>query len=638
MIGALAALTAIAALAGGKKANDPVLMTVNGKPVPLSEFEYLYHKNNSQQLQPQTIDEYVDMFVTYKLKVADAEAAGIDTTQAFLNEFNGYRNDLADPYLVDKEYEDSLLHVAYSHYQEAVDVSHIMVPLLDMAGKPTTKALLDSIRQLVIDGADFGKLARRYSSDQSARVNGGHLGYIIAGQYPYEFEEVAYNTAPGQVSEIFPTRFGYHFIKAGDRKANPGEVHTRHILLMTRGLSPEQSEAKHQKIDSIYAALKAGADFAEAARMHSDDTGSGRNGGDLPWFSLGRMVPEFEETAFALADGEMSEPFKSAYGWHIVERLGHRGLPPFEDVRDNLRKAFDRDVRSERIAKRRVEKFEQLYPVKIDASTEARVQQILAGGVDSTSVAQLKAMDNLTAATVGKRIVTVADVAAKLEGQTIVAESAFEAYNSALAALTDEAVLAQARENLELTNPDFRNLIGEYRDGMLLFEISNRNVWQRASADTEGLQRYFEANRGNYTWQKPHFKGWVVLATTDSVRALAEQMAKGRQFANTDSLNSALRQQFGRDAKAEFVVAGQGDNPIVDYVAFGGAVPEAQKGRRFNSWFALEGRIIDAPEEASDVKGAVSTDYQQELERQWVEELHAKYPVKINKKILKKVK
>ncbi len=638
-LGALAILTAGTLAAGGKTPKDPVLMTVNGKNVPLSEFEYLYNKNNTQQLQPQTLDEYLDMFVTYKLKVADAEAAGIDTTAAFIKEYTGYCEELANPYMINTQFEDSLVRVAYDHYLKSVDVSHIMVPLTDKAGNAAPQiALLDSLRTLIVNGADFAELARQYSSDQSARTNGGHMGWISMGQFPYEFEDVAYNTAEGDISPVFDTRFGHHIIKAGGRRDNPGEVHVRHILKLTRGLSPEEAALKKQSIDSVYAALKAGADFAETAGKESEDPGSARNGGDLPWFSTGRMVPQFEEVAFALSDGEISEPFESPFGWHIVERLDHRAPASFEAKSDDIKKLMQRDIRQKWIADNRVARYASQFPTTPDAATAAAVSEIItASGINDSVRTVLKGFTH-PAATVGNRQVTVSEVIDILPPDNIAPENAQAVYDAAFKAATDRAVMAQARENLAATNTEYRNLTGEYRDGMLLFEISNRKVWERASSDTIGVRRYFESNRDNYVWQKPHYKGYIVMTAGDSVAALAKSFLAGKSFASVDSLNAALKREFGKNARAERVVTAQGDNPIVDFVAFGGERPAPQKGRRLNDFFAFEGRIINAPEEAGDVRGLVSTDYQQQLEHDWIEELHARYPVKINKKVLKKIK
>lgn len=640
LAGAVGALAILATFAK-TKTSDPVLMTVNGKDVPLSEFEYLYHKNNTQQLQPQTLDEYVDMFVTYKLKVADAEAAGIDTTKAFIDEFNGYRNELAAPYLTDNDYRDSLLHVSYDRMGHNVDVSHIMVSLVNEDGESAPQvALLDSLRQLIVAGADFTELAKKYSADASVRNNGGHLGYISANQYPIEFEDVAYATAEGEVSPVFDTRFGHHIIKRGPERNSPGEVHVRHILKMTRGLNAEQAREKKAQIDSIYTLLQNGADFAMLARTESEDPGSARNGGDLPWFGPGRMVAEFENMSFSLPDSAISAPFATPFGYHIVQRLAHKGIPSFDEAKVNLEKAFERDNRNERIAQRNIEKFEKIYPAKRNDKNLAEVRQMIeaAGGIDSTLRAQLAA-SKLVAYTTDGRNVTVGNVAAGIPAKGVAgASEGCKMFDLALRRSIEVNTMETARKRLAQQNIDYKHLLGEYRDGILLYEISNRNVWDRATKDTEGLARFFEANRDNYTWQQPHYKGYVVMATTDSVADLARKFLDGTNYEG-DSLATTLRKEFGKDVKVERVVTAKGDNAIVDYVAFGGPRPLEKRGRsHWNAWFAYNGRIIEQPEEVNDVKGVVSTDYHQLLEKEWVEKLHNTYPVKINQKVLQKVK
>lgn len=636
--GALCAATILTASAKG---SDPVLMTVGGKDVPLSEFEYLYNKNNAQQLQPQTIDEYVDMFVTYKLKVADAEAAGIDTTAAFINEFEGYRNELAEPYLADKAYTDSLRQAIYNRMLTNVDVSHIMVALTDRAGNPEPQiALIDSLRNLVEQGADFADLARRFSTDGSARTNGGHLGFIAANNYPVEFEDMAYATAEGAVSPAFTTRFGRHIIKRGAERPDPGQVHVRHILKMTRDLTPEATEAKKAAIDSIYALLAGGADFAAIATTESEDPGSARKGGELPWFGPGRMVPEFEQVAFSLADGETSEPFATAYGYHIINKLEHKGAPTYEEALPLINKVMDRDERKAVIKARNQERYNRMYPARRNEKAFAMVKSVLekAGGLDSASRQALTSSDE-TLFTVDGHAFTVGNIARTLPEASIAgADRAMQQFELAARRSIDLNSYELARRNLAQSNTDYRNLIGEYRDGMLLYEISNRNVWDRAARDTTGLEAFFKANRDNYTWQKPHYKGYVVMTVNDSIGQLARRFLDGRHLTG-DSLVNTLRKEFGKNVKVERVVTAQGANPIIDYVAFGAVKPMETRSRsHWTDWFAYEGRIIESPEEASDVKGAVSTDYQQELERQWVEQLHKKYPVKINKKVLKKVK
>ncbi|MDE6126712.1 MAG: peptidyl-prolyl cis-trans isomerase, partial [Muribaculaceae bacterium] len=248
---ALAAAAVSAASAKGPK--DPELMTVGGTPVKLSEFEYLYNKNNSQQLQPQTVDEYLGMFVTYKQKVAAAREAGIDKTQAFQNEFDGYRRDLSEPYLKDQAVEDSLLRAEYERMKTERDVSHIMIALGDNpAAETRQKALLDSIRTAILGGSDFAELARKFSIDRSVTRNGGHMGYITAARFPYTFEDAAYNTEVGGISPVIRTPFGFHIVKVNGERPAQGQVLVEHILKLTQGMDPQAAAAQKARIDSIY--------------------------------------------------------------------------------------------------------------------------------------------------------------------------------------------------------------------------------------------------------------------------------------------------------------------------------------------------------------------------------------------------
>lgn len=630
----LAILTATAA-----KKNDPVLMTVNGKDVHQSEFEYLYNKNNRQQMQPQGIDEYVDMFVTYKLKVADAEAAGIDTTAAFRKEFEGYCSELARPYMRDSLVEERLVQEAYDRMDRMVDVSHIMMPIgTTHQERIDNKARLDSIRTAILNGADFAEMAKKFSSDRSAVRNGGRMGYIYANMYPYPFELAAFSTPVGQVSEVIDDApYGYHIVKVNGEKPNPGSVHARHILKLTRDMTPEQAQAKKAEIDSIYNILASGnADFESIARAESDDPGSARNGGDLGFFGMGRMVPEFEEVAFSLNDGEISKPFASPFGYHIVQVIEHKGIGSLEEERPQILKAIGRDVRANYPETERLNQLKKDYHAVILPQGLDKVKTLLSSAADTESGFALLDTDKTVVATIGDRKFTAADVMASMKPN--VRQSAGDGYTTfydAVGQLLNDRTLDYARERLIVDQPDYRNLVNEYRDGILLFEISNRNVWDRSTRDTEGLEEFFRVNRDNYKWDAPKYKGYIVFATNDSVAGAARRYLASREI-EKDSLVKTLRKEFGRTVKIERVIAAKGDNAIVDNVAFNGE--QAAAPGNWKAWFGYKGRIIDAPEEAADVRGAVSADFQQELERRWIESLHKKYPVKINKKAIKKLK
>lgn len=559
------ALTAFAAVTvsvlAATKA-DPVLLTVNGKDIRLSEFEYLYHKSNSQQQEPQSVDEYLELFVNFKLKVADAEAAKLDTTKAFRDEFDEHRHRLAEPYLIDSAEVERMVGHAYSHLLEEVSVSHVM-----MTGDNAPRTL-DSLRNVILSGTStFEQVAHNYSVDPSATRNSGHLGFVPAGATPYLFEDAMYSTAVGEISPVIFSGVGYHIIRVDARRPAKGEVSASHILKLTRGLNEEQQAVARRQIDSIYALVKSGADFEDLARRESQDPGSARQGGSLGWFGSGRMVQPFDSIAFALADGEVSAPFATAFGYHIIKKNGHRGVQPLDSVRRMITAVFERDGRMQMARQHFSDSLRNVY------------------------------------------------------GGNITAEAAIDRYIG----------------ELSQTNTDYRNLLNEYRDGILLFDISNTKVWEKAASDEVALENYFEANRSRYSWNKPRYKGYVLYATTDSVLALARQRIDAAdQSISADSLARILRTEFGKVVKIERVLSARGDSPVVDYVAFGGSRPVAK--RTWTAFSSFWGKVIDAPETVADVRGAVTSDYQSELEAQWIEELHRTYRVKINRKVLKKVK
>ena len=632
----ISALACAAILSASASKNaDPVLMTINGKDVRQSEFEYLYHKNNLQQLAPQSIDEYIEMFIVYKLKVADAEAAGLHQTDAFTKEFNGYCAELSRPYLRDSIVEKRLIEEAYARMATSRKVSHIMLPLGSTYDeKEANRMKIDSIRTAIVNGsADFGEMAVRYSSDRSARVNNGSMGYINVNSYPYPFEKTAWETPVGEISPVIEDApFGFHIIRVEDERPNPGKVEARHILKLTNGLSEEEGTAKKAQIDSIYNLLASGGDFDAIARAESEDPGSAANGGRLGWFGPGEMVKEFEDAAFGLKDGGISAPFKTAYGYHIVQTLAHRGIGTLAEESERIKAAISRDMRSVMPETERMAQLKAELGVKIDSTGLMQARSRMTGDSPAEQLRSLQA-DNSLIATVGKRVISIGDVINYIPSNVLEgANDAFTVLNSGLENKINETVVEETRKNLAENNSEYRNLTNEYRDGILLFEISNRNVWERSTSDTEGLQKFFSANRAKYTWDKPHYKGYVIFATNDSIAGEAQKYLAANQVEN-DSLVSVMRANYGRNIKIEKVVTGKGENAIVDNVAFNGERPEAPG--RWTAWFGYAGRVIDTPEEANDVRGAVASDYQQQLESEWIKALRKKYKVKLNKKALK---
>ncbi|MCM1067081.1 MAG: peptidylprolyl isomerase [Muribaculaceae bacterium] len=620
------------AVASAKDA-DPVLMTVDGQDVRVSEFEYLYNKNNTQQAQRQTLDEYLQMFIDYKLKVADALHAGLQNKPEFVSEYARYRADLASPYLRKPEIEDSLVNEAYRHTLSDVYVSHIMMP-----ASPAAKHALDSIRTLIVNGAStFEAEAARNSIDKQSAVKGGRMGYVIPGRFPWAFEKASYDTPKGEISPVVNSGMGYHIIRVESVSPSAGEVEASHILRLTQGKTPEQIAAQKALIDSIYTVLGNGADFAEIATKYSEDPGSASRGGSLGYFSRGMMVQEFDSVSFALPDGAISKPFTTSFGYHIVKRTGHKDVLPLEEMRGHILEAIHRDERANAATDARLAELMAQYGAKINDKAVAEAKAIIAaaGALDSTTIAAIAAIKE-PVGTYSKGKVSFADFITTVSPTGDV-HLAAEVLDNAVDRVMREAVLSAFRDDLATTDADYRNLLNEYHNGILLYEISNEKVWDRAAKDREGLEAFFKANADKYGWEQPKFKSYIIFATGDSLLNEAVKYAGTLSTDDAAEFVKEMRTRFGRDIKIERVIAAKGENAITDYLAFGGEKP-AESTSKWKHYAAFKGRVIDAPEEAADVRGAAVTDYQSKLDADWVADLHKKYKVKVNKKVFNSLK
>lgn len=617
---------------------DQVLMTIDNKPVTLGEFEYLYHKNNSQQLVPQSINEYLEMFINYKLKVAEAEAAGIDTTAAFVSELNGYARDLAQPYLVDSVVERQLIDKAYSRMNEEVNVSHIMLFTGETPEqREANRNRLDSLRNVIISGkSTFEEVAEHNSIDASSNKKGGNMGYIVPNRLPYTFEDAAYETPVGQMSEIVETPFGIHLVKPVARHTSRGQILTQHILKLTADVDAARAAVKRAQIDSIHALLVAGADFDDMAARESEDPGSARQGGRLPWFSAGMMVMPFSEAAFSLRDGELSDVVETDFGYHIIKRLDSKPVASKEESIGAIKQALARDQRGQLPRKARLDEFKKRYNLIINRPAMAMVESVIRsnGGYDSTVIAKLADMPAMLARFDGGDDILLTQVIPTLSPMNgLPADRAYGIFSDRVNAMIDEAITDRAIADLPTQNAEYGNLLKEYRDGILLFDISDRNVWSRAKEDTAGLDKWFNDHRDRYKWNAPKFKSYIIFATSDSVLSVARGYLAANPAIEGKDLVSELGKVCGRNVRVERVIAAQGENAIVDYLGFDG--PRPTPTGRWVAYEAYRPAILDAPAEVADERGAVTADYQASLEESWLKQLHKKHKVKVNKKVLK---
>ncbi len=656
LVWSLTLLGAAAAFGLHAKDGEPMVMKINGTPVYKSEFEYFYHKNNQQEVaEEKSFDEYVDLFINYKLKVAEALDRGVDTTAAYREELAGYRAQLAQPYLELKGWQDSMVNESVARSRERIDASHILVALGENAPADQVKAAEEKIlgyKAQVEAGASFDSLAQAVSEDPSARQNKGRLGYFSTRQMVYPFEDAAYNTPVGGLS-VCRSRFGYHLIKVHDRQPAQGEVRVAHIMKVPqRSAGVAGQQRVRVEIDSLYQLLRHGADFAQVARDNSDDTYTARDGGEYPWLNAQSGFPrEWMDAAFALKNkGDYTRPFPTPYGWHILRLLDKREQSePTQEERDQLKDQLSRDPERAAKAQRQfVAQLRETYQPQIQSKVKAQIVA-LAGDTACQRDAfcsKLAAMKKPLLKWDKKQSALPTELADYVQQHGLHPESMD--VEQVLTDWTDQVLLGYEDARLEDKYVDFRNLYHEYHDGILLFDVAQGEVWDKAAQDTVGLNDFFSRNRSRYAWDLPRFKGAFVECADDSILIAtlkdiyaetnndalkASDLVRARVLTDTTLVPNPKRPPF-------HIVNGifqRGDNEAVDM--------QQLKCRQTCSPKAempvvmTFGKILtDGPECADDVRGAVVADYQNELEEQWVARLRAKFPWQIYEKELDKLR
>ena len=621
--------------------SDPTLMTINGKKIPLSEFEYIYNKNNSNNVvDKKSLDEYVDLFVNFKLKVEEALAQGLDTTQAFKSEFEMYRNQLAEQYMTDESASERLVKEAYDRKKEEVEVKHILVRIPETG---TTADTLNAYNKIMkyyqrVQKEDFEKVAREVSEDPSVAQNGGYVGWISAMRTPYSFEETAYNTPVGKVSKPVRTFIGYHLVQVMNKRQSPGEVKVAHILLMNDRQDPSKNADVSRRADSIYNRILAGDDFGELAVKLSQDPGSASQKGELPWFGSGQMIPEFEYASFALKNnGDVSKPVMSQFGWHIIKLIDKKPMAPFEELKTNLANEIKQNERNQQVNQAFVDGLKKQYNFQANSNALSDFYRIADKHVvgDSLFNVEIRKL-NGPLATFENNVISQSDL-----GNLLANSQGFRGIKSDFVKdnfnrLVSEKLRAYELSQLGKKYPDYRNLMQEYHDGILLFEVMNNQVWDKATRDTEGLTNYFNNNKAKYAWDNPRYKGRVIYAKDKVTLKAAKNIVKR---AEKDSVDKYLNQRLNDSIQYVKVEKGlwtEGENKVVDAKIFKKAkytpTPE------YPYYFLSGTKLISLPEDYTDVRGAVTADYQDYLEKNWITYLREKYPVIIDEKVLKTVK
>jgi peptidyl-prolyl cis-trans isomerase SurA len=623
------------------------LFTYGQNPVSKEEFLRVYQKNNAQKkpdFSSKSVNDYLDLYSLFKMKVKEAEVMQLDTNAAVKSELNNYKGQLARTYLSDKEVTKQLTREAYDRMKEDLHVAHILIAV--RPNEDTVKAYkkIDSLYSLINSGrADFAEIAKQFSEDKGSGAKGGDIGFVTAMQVVYPFENAIYNTPVGSISKPFRTQFGYHIVKVIDRRPTRGQIQVAQIMIATpKSKGAEGVADAHKKMDEVLAALKSGQKFDKLASTYSDDKFSKDNGGVMDAFSVGKFTPEFENAAFALKKpGDISEPVETVYGLHLLKLIKKIPFQPFDSVQDNITRKVENDSRATVAKEAYMEKIKKQYgfkdypenfskivaglpPIepknktfKADSFKSYTAPMFELNGKKYTQYAFMTYAENITRGNLmGNRETSLKDLYKMYQNTTI----------------ND---LQQSE--LEKNNADFRNLVQEYRDGILLFDLMDRNVWSKASKDTTGLNAYYNTNKAKYQWQ-PSFEGTVYQSASEvdlsRIKALMDKGLNGTE--TMDSLSKEMppvqaSTQTGRFEFSHFAIGKEYFNESKTSNTF----------RNEDGTYTLVyvDKLHAGVEQKSldEARGFVVADYQDYLEKQWDADLRAKYPVKVEEKTMKSI-
>lgn len=598
----------------GQVKNDEVLLKIDDNPVYRSEFLALFSKNRNKdsEYKKEDLDKDFKLFVDYKLKLIEAKETGLDTVKTYLEEVKRYRNQLTLPYLTDDTYNDSLVKQAYGRSLKEVKASHILVKV-DGASKDTVKAYdkISKLRKQILEGADFTEVSSKNSEDPSAKKNGGDLGYFSVFRMVHSFEDAAFSTAIGEVSEIFRSRFGYHILKVHDIRASKGEIEVAHIMIRDTTANGKST------VDKIYSEINNGGVYEELAKKYSDDRRSAENGGKLKKFGMGAMPQPFDEVSFSLSEeNKYSKPFRTAYGWHIVKFLKYYAIDSFEDSKKDLMKRVKSDGRSKVLSNPVVVKLKKEY--KISTNIEAKEEFN-----DRTIGARLDSI-NKWMLVINNDTITQKDYANYIKNRRD--KKPLEVYKD----FEEKEILDYYKDHLEESNTDFKNIFSEYKSGLLLFDLMKEKIWDYAQNDTLGLIKHYNLNLKDYI-KKEQVNALIVTAKDQSqLDSLSSLISKSDDL---KILNESLTEVKGVLIKSgDFEKSAEIFPNDIEFVSGTTKTYEEDGNFILVKIFSIS---KEEQQDFSDIKGKIMNDYQNVIQKNWLEELRAKHKIKVYKSKLR---
>jgi peptidyl-prolyl cis-trans isomerase SurA len=630
-----------------------VLFTIDNHPYYTDEFVRVYNKNLDlvKDDSQKNLDNYLELYIGYKLKVEKAYKIGLHNNANYQNELKSYRAQLSKSYLNDSKVTNELVQEAYGRMLQEIRASHILV-LVDENAAPedTLKAYqkITDIKKRIESGEDFAQVAQQFSEDPSVKENNGDLGYFSAFRMVYPFENAAFSTAVGNVSKPFRTRFGYHVVKVVDKRANRGEVTVAHIMILKPASvsdkpSPNSEDKAKVTIEDIYKKIQQGESFESLAQQFSEDKSSATKGGVLQRFGSGQLSSEaFENVAFSLQNAnEISTPFQSQFGWHIVKLIEKHTLRTLADMKSELEEKVKKDERSLLITNSLAKKLRSTYSLSKDKKTMAAVKKVVTDDFYAQTwelPSNSKDLENTILVINAKKSITASQFINYIHSQQkskVKIKPISKLVDALFEKFIDEQITNYYNENLENEFSDFKFVMDEYRDGLLLFDLMDREIWTRAKSDTIGLQDFYNNHKVNYQWKKRFVID--IFSSTDKlvIEKALKLMKKGTSL-------EAIKEKLNTQEKVNIMLrSGVFEEDDAQLSSFQ-KLSKGISGIVFkdNYYYVLNVTEIKeaGPKLFAECKGKVMSDYQQFLESNWVNELKKEFEVKIQPEVFTTVK
>lgn len=637
----------VAAAGFGQTNTKEVLFTINDKAYDTDEFARVYKKNLDlvKDESQKDLNQYLELFIGYKLKVNKAYKLGLQNSAKYQAELKSYRNQLAKNYFNDTKITEALIEEAYNRLQKEVRASHILI-LVDENATPedTLKAYkkIEDIAKRANNGEDFAVLAEQFSEDPSAKENKGDLGYFTAFRMVYGFENAAYNTAKGKVSKITRTRFGYHIVKVNDIRPNRGEVTVAHIMIL-KAKPEDADQGKPEKtINEIYQKIQQGEKFEDLAKQFSEDKSSSPKGGLLSKFGSGQLSSEeFEEVAFSLAKpNDISKPFQSEFGWHIVKLIEKHPIRTMSEMKMELENKIGKDDRSKKITASLNEKLRKKYTYKKDTKVYAQLAKWITPDFYESKWSQPEAAKDYTGILLtinakkieGKKFLDFVDkkqkAGLKVKPLSLLIDQLYEQF-------LDEQLTSYYDENLETEFPDFAYVMDEYRDGLLLFDLMEKEIWERAKTDTVGLQGFYNSTKFNHMWKN---RVEATILSSTKMETIKKALALLKKNTDPQAIKDKLNVDNVVNVMANTGKFEEGNSALPKATKFEVGISDVFKEGEYYFVVKVDKMLPAAVKTLDECRGKLVNEYQQYLEQRWVDDLKQEFNVKVNQDVFERVK